>query len=183
MTDSDLAKGCLEGKREYQLALYKKYAPTMMSVCLRYTDSRNDAEDVMQEGFIKVFERIGQWQNSGPLGGWIRTVMVNTALSNYRSNAKWNQTTDVEEQHHLQAEDISALEHIQADDLMKVISSMPTGYRTVFNLFAVEGYGHKEIGEMLGVTENTSKTQYLKARVWLQKTITRHEAIAGKTYR
>lgn len=179
MTDSELAKGCLEGKREYQLALYKKFAPTMMSVCLRYTDSRNDAEDVMQEGFIKVFERIAQWQNTGALGGWIRTVMVNTALSHHRAHAKWNQTTDVDDQHQLQAEEVSALGQMQAEELMKLIASMPIGYRTVFNLFAVEGFGHKEIAEMLGVTENTSKTQYLKARAWLQKAIAKHEANAG----
>jgi RNA polymerase sigma factor (sigma-70 family) len=182
MTDSELAKGCLEGKREYQLALYKRYASTMMSICLRYTNSRNDAEDVMQEGFIKVFERIEQWQNTGALGGWIRTIIVNTALSHFRSNAKWNHTADVDNHQHLPAEDLDPLRQMHADELHKMISTMPAGYRTVFNLFAVEGYGHKEIAEMLGVTENTSKTQYLKARAWLQKAILKDEAITRKEH-
>ena len=175
MTDLELAKGCLEGKRAHQRALYGQYAKTMMSVCLRYTDSRDDALDVMQEAFIKVFERIGQWQGTGPLGGWIRMIMVNTALTHYRSQNKWAHMKDADELTNEPSSTAGALDQISSDELMQLIATMPAGYRTVFNLFAVEGFGHKEIGEMLGISENTSKTQFLKARNWLQKAILKEE--------
>jgi RNA polymerase sigma-70 factor (ECF subfamily) len=144
----------------------------MMGVCLRYTDSREEAEDVLQEGFIKVFEKIGQWTASGPLGGWIRSVMVNTALTHIRSTKKWKNTSDIEVAEEIDASDIDAVSKMNEDALMELIEKMPVGYRTVFNLFAIEGYSHKEISDAMGVTENTSKTQFLKAKNWLKKHIT-----------
>lgn len=144
----------------------------MMGVCMRYADSRQEAEDVLQEGFIKVFEKIGQWTGSGPLGGWIRTVMVNTALTHIRSTKKWKDGADIEAAEELDAADIDAVSRMNEQALLKLIESMPTGYRTVFNLFAVEGYSHKEIADSMGITENTSKTQFLKAKNWLKKNIT-----------
>jgi len=175
MTDHELAQGCLKGKREAQKALFDQYAGKMMSVCRRYFSDREEAADVLQDGFIKVFERIHQWQGSGPLGGWIRTVIVNTALTHIRSTKKWKDTVDIDDVHEIDNSDLSGLEKMQADDILELIERMPTGYKTVFNLFAIEGYGHKEIGEMLGISENTSKTQFLKSKEWLKKTLATQE--------
>jgi RNA polymerase sigma factor (sigma-70 family) len=169
MTDQELAKGCMEGRREAQQLLWKTYSRKMMSVCLRYCDSRQEAEDVMQEGFIKVFDKIGQWQGSGPLGGWIRMVMVNTALTHIRSTNKWRNSMDLDAAEDLDSSEVDAVSKMGEEVLMKLVESMPVGYRTVFNLFAIEGFGHKEIGDMMGVSENTSKTQFLKAKNWLKK--------------
>ncbi len=171
MTDQELAKGCLAGQREAQQKLWKLYSGKMMSVCMRYADSRDEAQDLLQDGFIKVFEKIGQWQGSGPLGGWIRTIMVNTALTHLRNRSKWKNSTDLDAAEDLDAQEVDAISQMQAEELLKLIAKMPTGYRTVFNLFAIEGYAHKEIAEMMQISENTSKTQFLKAKHWLKKNI------------
>jgi len=177
MTDHELAQGCAEGRRDAQEMLWKLYSRKMMTVCLRYCDSREEAEDVMQEGFIKVFDKINQWQGTGPLGGWIRTIMVNTSLTYLRSRNKWRNTTDIDTAHNLEGEDISAVSQMNEASLMGLIATMPAGYRTVFNLFAIEGYAHKEIGDMMGISENTSKTQFLKAKNWLQKKLIQPEQV------
>jgi RNA polymerase sigma factor (sigma-70 family) len=169
MTDQELANGCAAGKRDAQELLWKLYSRKMMTVCLRYCDSQEEAEDVLQEGFIKVFDKIGQWQGTGPLGGWIRTIMVNTALTYLRSRSKWRNTTDIETVQHFDADEISAVSRMNEQSLLELIEKMPSGYRTVFNLFAIEGYPHKEIADMMGISENTSKTQFLKAKNWLKK--------------
>lgn len=175
MTDQELVKQCMEGKREAQQALFKQHAGKMLTICRRYFDNIEEAEDVLQEGFIKVFERLHQWQGSGPLGGWIRTVMINTALTQLRSNKKWQNNTDVDDAIALSSDDANALESMSAEEIMQLIQQMPSGYRTVFNLFVIEGYGHKEIGELLGISENTSKTQFLKSKEWLKKALTKQE--------
>ncbi|HEY8403633.1 MAG TPA: sigma-70 family RNA polymerase sigma factor [Flavobacteriales bacterium] len=177
MTDQELANGCAAGKRDAQELLWKLYSRKMMTVCLRYCDSQEEAEDVLQEGFIKVFDKIGQWQGTGPLGGWIRTIMVNTALTYLRSRNKWRNTTDIETVQHIDAEEISAISRMNEQSLLELIEKMPSGYRTVFNLFAIEGYPHKEIAEMMGISENTSKTQFLKAKNWLKKHLTEKQEI------
>jgi RNA polymerase sigma factor (sigma-70 family) len=169
MTDQELAQGCILGKKEAQKALFDLYAGKMMTVCRRYISDREEAKDVLQDGFVKVYERLHQWQGSGPLGGWIRTVIVNTALTHIRAQKKWRDTVDITESEELDSGDLSGLEKMKADDVLNLIEQMPQGYKTVFNLFAIEGYGHKEIGEMLGISENTSKTQFLKSKEWLKK--------------
>lgn len=179
MTDQDLANACLQGKREAQKLLFDRYAGKMLSVCKRYFDSIEQAEDALQEGFIKVFEKLHQWNGTGSLGGWIRTVMVNTSLTHIRAEKKWADTSDVEEIHGLESEEINAMHKMQADDILTLIEKMPIGYRTVFNLFAIEGYGHKEIADMMGISENTSKTQYLKSKEWLKKALSELEKKIG----
>lgn len=151
--------------------LWKLYARKMMSVCLRYCDSREEAEDVMQDGFVKVFEKIGQWQGSGALGGWIRTIMVNTALTYLRSRNKWRNSVDLDAAEELDAEEVDAVSKMNETSLLNLIEKMPMGYRTVFNLFAIEGYGHQEIAEAMGISESTSKTQFHKAKNWLKKNL------------
>ncbi|MFN8699404.1 MAG: RNA polymerase sigma factor [Flavobacteriales bacterium] len=177
MTDHELVKKCLEGNREAQHALFRQFAGKMLTICARYTESREEAEDVLQEGFIKVFEKMNQWQGTGPLGGWIRTVMVNTALTYIRSRKKWKDHTDLEVAEDLDAGDVDALSQMRTEEILDLIARMPSGYRTVFNLFAIEGYGHKEIADELGISENTSKTQFLKAKAWLKKAMEKTEKI------
>jgi RNA polymerase sigma-70 factor (ECF subfamily) len=130
-----------------------------------------EAEDVLQESFIKVFEKLNQWKGDGPLGGWIRTIVVNTSLTRIKNNKKFQLDKNIDEAVTLSDNGEDQLEALQAEDLMKLIAQMPDGYKTVFNLFVVEGYGHKEIGELLGISESTSKTQFLKAKNWLVKRI------------
>jgi RNA polymerase sigma factor (sigma-70 family) len=174
MTERELAQQCMAGRRNAQYALYKQYSRLMMTVCLRYTNNKNEAEDVMQEGFVKVFSKLDQWENKGPLGGWIRSIMVNTALSHYRKHRKVSYTEDVDQLTNVDNAEAGVVSAMSAAELLVLIGSMPPGYKMVFNLFAIEGYGHKEIADMLEISENTSKTQFLKARAWLQKALNEH---------
>jgi RNA polymerase sigma factor (sigma-70 family) len=171
MTDQELVESCLKGSRDAQYRLYKLYAGKMMSVCMRYANSRDEAEDIMQEGFIKVFEKLGQWSGTGALGGWIRTIMVNTALNQLRKDLKWKNSVNVDSVVNLDSEEMTVLGAMNAEELLGMIQKMPTGYKTVFNLFAIEGYSHKEIAEMLSISENTSKTQFFKAKDWMRKSM------------
>ena len=143
----------------------------MFAVCLRYMGSTMEAEEVLQESFIKVFEKLKQWKGEGPLGGWIRTIVVNTALTRLKNNKKFRLDKNIDEAVALSDNGEDQLEALQAADLMKLIAQMPDGYKTVFNLFVVEGYGHKEIAEVMGISESTSKTQFLKGKNWLVKRI------------
>ena len=169
MTDQEIVEGCLAKDTKAQRFLFDKYAGKMMGVCLRYMKNREEAQDILQEGFIKVYQKISQYKSTGPLGGWIRMVMINTALIQIRKNKKWENTVDVTTAYNLSNNDYNVLDQLSADELMRIISDMPDGYRTVFNLFVVEGYSHKEIADMLQITESTSKTQYRKARLYLKK--------------
>jgi RNA polymerase sigma-70 factor (ECF subfamily) len=161
----------MAGNAEAQKELWTLYSRKMMAVCIRYCGDRNDAEDVLQEAFIKVYQRMHQWQGKGPLGGWIRTVVVNTNLTFLRERKK--KLAEREMDDHLPISDLepNVLDQLGAEALLTLIQQMPEGYRTVFNLFAIEGHGHKEIADMLGISENTSKTQFLKAKSWLKKRI------------
>jgi len=177
MTDLELANKCREQDREAQQLLFDRHSRLMMTVCLRYADDRQEAEDMLQEGFIKVFKHIDQYTGKGALGGWIRKVMVNTALNYIRQHKHHRRLADVELAEGIESEDTDAIENMSADDLVKLISQMPTGYKTVFNLFAIEGYSHGEIATSLGISESTSKTQFLKARNWLTKKLVLSEKI------
>ena len=143
----------------------------MFAVSLRYMGSTMEAEEVLQESFIKVFEKLKQWKGDGPLGGWIRTIVVNTALTRIKNNKKFRLDKNIDEAVALSDNGEDQLEALQAADLMKLIAQMPDGYKTVFNLFVVEGYGHKEIADLMGISESTSKTQFLKGKNWLVKRI------------
>ncbi len=169
MTDEQMVAGCLRGDAIAQKALYQAYARKMMSICMRYASDRDRAQDILQDGFVKVFQKLEHFRGDGPLGGWIARTMVNTALDQIRRDKPFGHSLDLTEAEHLHAVDEQALSRLQTGELMKLIQALPTGYRTVFNLFAIEGYPHKEIGEMLGISENTSKSQFMKARAYLRK--------------
>ena len=140
-----------------------------MSVCLRYGSNRETAEDLLQEGFIKVFSAIGSFEGSGSFEGWMRRIFVNTALEYLRKNDILKESVEIDNTEVLQEGDYSAIERISADELMELIAELPPGFRTVFNMFVIEGYSHKEIGDALGITESTSRSQLTRAKRLLQK--------------
>lgn len=174
-TDQKLVKQCRKGDSRAQRELYEKFAPQMLSVCRRYVKSLEDAEEVLSNAFIKVFTKIDQYSGEGALGGWIRRIMVNESL-NYIRYQK-NLFVEIEEENHLNVSHDGFASQIDADHLLAMVAELPLGYRTVFNLYAIEGYTHKEIGEMLGVSENTSKSQLSKARRHLQERIGENELL------
>jgi RNA polymerase sigma-70 factor (ECF subfamily) len=170
--DEQLVKKCLEKDPLAQKQLFDSFSRKMMGVCLRYSQSQEEAQDVLQMGFIKVFEKLHMYSSEGSLEGWIRKVIVNTALDNIRKNKKFNDNIELDKvDFQLDNKSETGLEALSAKDLLKIIQEMPPGFRTVFNLYAIEGYSHKEIAEQLGVTVSTSKSQYSRARVYLQKII------------
>ncbi len=176
MTDEQLVAGCLKGDPIAQKALYQTYAGKMMSICMRYAPDREQAQDILQDGFVKVFQKMGHFRADGPLGGWIARTMVNTALDQIRRNKPFDHSVDLTEAEHLHATDEQAVSAMSTTELIELIQALPTGYRTVFNLFVIEGYPHKEIGEMLGISENTSKSQFMKARAYLRKLLPKETA-------
>lgn len=165
--EEKLIKQCSRGNAKAQQELYHRYAGGMLSVCRRYVRSIEDAEEVLSNAFIKVFHKIDQYQGTGSIGGWIRRIMVNESL-NYIRYQK-NLFVEMEEENHTSFSHEDLGESLDAAHLMKMIDELPLGYKTVFNLYAIEGYSHKEVGDMLGISENTSKSQLSKARKSLQQ--------------
>lgn len=163
-----LVKNCLKGKIAAQKQLYDLFASPMLSVCYRYTRSITDAEDVLQEGFVKVFFNLNQYQFKGELGAWIRRIMVTTAINHLKRNARY-QSELVYQDEHLHAVNNEAHPEIkmEAKELADLIRQLPPGYQTIFNLYAVEGFNHVEIGKILGIQESTSRSQYARARALL----------------
>ncbi|MBS1681619.1 MAG: RNA polymerase sigma factor [Bacteroidetes bacterium] len=166
--ENELIEGCLRQNRQAQQALYQRYAGKMYALCCRYVKDRMEAEDVLVMSFTKIFEKISQYKGDGSFEGWIRRVVVNQSLTYLRKNKSMYLETDIEEAAF--EPDFQKLENqLEAEDLMKLIEELPVGYRTVFNLYAIDGYNHQEIAEQLGVSENTSKSQLSRARALLQK--------------
>ena len=172
MTDEQLVKLCLQGNASAKERLYNLFAQKMWTVCLRYMKNEEEAQDVLQMGFVKVFKNLHAFNKSGSLDGWVRKIIVNTALDTIRKNKKFENNVQWDQVSY-QQEDVSGnvLNKLAAEDLMELINELPTGFRTVFNLYAIEGYSHKEIAEMLGVSESTSKSQYSIAKALLRKII------------
>lgn len=170
---TSLISDCLNNKRAAQKQLYNQFAEVMLGVCYRYTKSMADAEDVLQEGFTRVFKNLHQYRFDGELGAWIRRIMVTTSLNYLKRNAKYQNDLAFEklEMHPVTDEDPEI--KLNTKELASLIQQLPTGYQTIFNLHAVEGYSHVEIGEMLGITDGTSRSQYARARAlmitWIKK--------------
>ncbi len=164
MDHQKLVRDCLKGKLKAQRELYELFAKNMLGVCYRYTRSIKDAEDVLQEGFIKVFHNLAQYKSEGELGAWIRRIMVNTALNFLKRNRKYQQEMYFTQEYlHPVVDDDPAI-RLQAKELADLIRQLPHGYQVIFNLHAVEGYSHVEIGELLGISDGTSRSQYSRAR-------------------
>ncbi|WP_347157189.1 RNA polymerase sigma factor [Pontibacter chitinilyticus] len=174
-SDEDkLIEGCIAGKRDMQRLLYDLYAKKMMAVCLRYAPTTFEAEDIMQDAFVKVYANLQTFKKDCPLEFWIRKIMVNTALKHIRSKQLLTVSHEAEEVASISSDSFS-LTGYSMEELMSMIQSLAPRYRMVFNLYAIEGYNHKEIGEMLGISEGTSKSQYSRARAILQNMLTRQE--------
>lgn len=171
MDEIALAEACADGDYRAQKRLYQLYAPQMMGICMRYSSDVADAEDVLQDGFITIYNHIDSFSGKGPLGGWMRRIMVNTALQRYRAskNVKLVRLDDSEVR--LQEVSDDVLSSMEADELLRKIQRLPVGFRTVFNLYAIEGYKHHEIAELLDISEGTSKSQYSRGRSLLREMI------------
>jgi RNA polymerase sigma factor (sigma-70 family) len=173
MDDQQLVQQCLQRRPQAQRLFYERFAGPMLGVCFRYTKSMADAEDVLQEGFIKAFNNLHQYKASGELGGWLRRIMVTTALNYLKKNVRYRSelSFDAEQLHPVSSEDPVVL--LQAKELAELVRQLPVGYQTIFNLHAIEGYTHVEIGAILGIHEGTSRSQYARARAllitWIQK--------------
>lgn len=174
-----LIRKCRKFERQAQQELYDKYTSKMYALCLRYVKEEAEAEDVMITAFVKVFEKIDQFKGQGSFEGWIRRIMVNESLGYIRKNKGMYLEVDIEKAD--REPDYGSLNsHLEAEDLLKLVTELPVGYRTVFNLYAIEGYSHKEIAEELSISENTSKSQLSRARTLLQKRLLETEAILKK---
>jgi RNA polymerase sigma-70 factor (ECF subfamily) len=170
VSDEALVRECLAGQRTYQEMFYKKFCWKMMGVCMRYSKNKEEAEDFLQEGFVKAFTYLHSYKAKGSLEGWVRRIMVNTILDGMRKKSLMFKVVDIEEAGNAaHAEDL--LSDISVQDLVALIQELAPGYRTVFNLFAVEGFTHKEIGARLGISEGTSKSQFAMARKILREKI------------
>ena len=170
--EENLIAGCIEGKPRAQKELFEQYASVMLSVCVRYVNDRETARDILQDGFIKLYTKIDSYSGIGSFAGWIRRIFVTTALEYLRQNDALKQSASIEEYNNTIAdENETVLDKISADDLMDCISKLPDGYRTVFNLYAIEGYSHSEIAGMLEINESTSRSQFMRARNILQKNV------------
>ena len=171
MDDTTLVIECVKGNPRAQRMLFDRFSSKMLGVCLRYAKDSEQADDILQDGFVKVFTKLKDFKNAGSLEGWIRRVMVNTALDQILKNGKTLGDVSVEDvQYKIENNDHIA-ERLMAEDLLKLINSMPDGYKVVFNMFAIEGYTHNEIADTLGISESTSKSQYSRARAYLRERI------------
>jgi len=160
-----------------QQELYQRYSPKMLSVCYRFAKNREDAEDMLQEGFIRVFSQIHQFRAQGAFEGWVRRIIVHTCINVLKKNKKFNESVDIIHATNIQVREESIPSIIQAKQIVECIRMLPIGYRTVLNLFALEGYSHKEISDMLDIEESTSRSQYTRARAMLQEILVRKRII------
>ena len=182
ISEPDLIRGCIEGDRQMQRELYARFAPKMYAVCLRYANNNNDARDLLQEGFIKVYKNLHRFRAEGSFEGWIRRVFINSSIEHYRRKVQNLATVSEKEENTIEGTDISALDNLAEKDILNLIQQLSPGYRTVFNLYVVEGYSHKDIGEKLGISEGTSKSQLARAKSILQKKVTQYLSDTQKSY-
>ena len=178
-TIDELVTRCKANERKAQELLYKQFASKMLGVCMRYATDRMEAEDMLQNGFIKVFQKMEDYRGDGSFEGWIRRIMVHSSIEYYRKYHKMVQLVDVEHAESHTSVDALATSKLAANDLMALIQQLAPGYRIVFNLYAIEGYSHREIAEIAGISEGASKSQLSRARAVLKEQIIKME---GKRY-
>jgi len=174
LTEEELIKRCLKNDKWALEELYKQYAPKMFGICLRYAKNQMEAEDILQEGFIKVYRNLNRFRYKGSFEGWMRRTFVNTSINHYKKNLRHAREMDSEDVEIENNNDLKVLDKISTDELMAIIQRLPEGYKVVFNLNVIEGYTHKSIGQMLGISENTSKSQLLRAKRLLKSRIKKH---------
>jgi len=175
-TEKRLIEGCLNGDVKIQESFYHRYADTMYAICLRYSSNHDEAKDFLQGGFIKIFGNLDRFRFTGSLEGWMKRIMVNNALEQLRKKMRFSQMDDINEVQLPPEKGVSSNMHgLEVADILETISKLPTGYRTVFNMYVMEGYSHKEISEELGINIGTSKSQLSKARNLLQQMLKNYE--------
>jgi RNA polymerase sigma factor (sigma-70 family) len=177
MSEEAILQGCLKNQPAAQQELYSKYSPKMLSVCYRFARNREDAEDMLQEGFIRVFTQIHQFQSKGSFEGWIRRIIVHTCINHLKKHKKFNDSVDIAQAHTLHVREDSVPSIIQAKQVVECIRMLPIGYRTVLNLFAIDGYTHREIAGMLDIEESTSRSQYTRAKSMLEQILIQKKII------
>jgi RNA polymerase sigma-70 factor (ECF subfamily) len=179
---NELLAACIEGNRTAQRLLYENFHPTMMGVCLRYAGNRDEALEILNAGFLKVFRSLAKFDPEvGVLEAWIRRIVVNTAIDHYRKVVRRERTTDINGVHQIRSLEASAVESLSADEIMACVQELSPAYRTVFNMFVVEGFSHVEIAKRLGISEGTSKSNLAKARMRLQQMLERMNRVVKKT--
>ncbi|NCD71426.1 RNA polymerase sigma factor [Mucilaginibacter agri] len=177
-TTEDLINDCRKGSRKAQELLYKQLAAKMLAVCMRYAVDKMEAEDMLQNGFVRVFQKIDDYRGEGAFEGWVRRIMVHSSIEYYRKHHKMMHV-EIDDTAPGQSINAAAAANLDAKDLMAMIQRLSPGYRMVFNLYAIEGYSHKEIGEIMGITEGASKSQLSRARAILKEQVIKTE---GENY-
>lgn len=180
MTEEAILKGCLHNEAIAQRELYQTYSPKMLAVCYRYAHNREDAEDMLQEGFIKVFTQMHSFEKRGSFEGWIRRIMVHTCINILKRNKKFNESVDIIHANSIQVREDSVPALIQVKQIVECIRSLPIGYRTVLNLYAIEGYSHREIAQMLDIEESTSRSQFTRAKAMLEDVLIQKKILQPK---
>ena len=173
-SEEELIRQCLKGKAEAQRLLYDQFAPKMFGICLRYAKKRHNAEDILQDGFIRVFRYLKNFRGEGSFEGWLRRIFVNTAIEHYRKNSKVYSMSELP----VESQEMTynpAVQNMSVEELLGLVGKLSNGYRMVFNLYVMEGLNHREIAEKLGISEGTSKSQLARARAQLQKMIAERE--------
>lgn len=175
--DLQLIESCRKGDRASQKVVYDRLASRMFPICIRYAGDRESAQDILQDGFITLFTKLDDYKGDGSFEGWARRIFVTTALMHLRKKDALKMSDELDLARGMKADTVSQMQNIGYKELMTLILTLPPGFRTVFNLYALEGYSHKEIGEMLGISETTSRTQLSRARLWLQNKIKERENV------
>src|SRR3954462_10072326 len=177
MTEEYIIAGCLHNEPAAQRELYNRFSPKMLPVCYRFAQSREDAEDMLQEGFIKVFMQMHTFENKGAFEGWVRRIIVHTCINLLKKNKRFNESLDLEHASSLHVKEETLPSILQAKQVVECIRLLPIGYRTVLNLYALEGYSHKEIAEILDIEESTSRSQYTRAKQMLEEILIRKKIL------
>ncbi|MEO6639477.1 MAG: sigma-70 family RNA polymerase sigma factor [Ginsengibacter sp.] len=177
MTEEQMLKGCLENIASMQEALYNRFSPRMLGVCYRFARNREDAEDMLQEGFIKIFSQIHQFRGQGALEGWIRRIIVHTCINILKKNKKFTDSVDLFHANSLHNNENNIPSIMQAKQVVDCIRLLPLGYRTVLNLYAIEGYSHREIASILDIEESTSRSQYTRAKAMLEDVLLKNKIL------
>lgn len=177
MTEETMLKGCLDNLATAQEALYNRFSPRMLGVCYRYAKNREDAEDMLQEGFMKVYSQISQYKGTGALEGWIRKIIVHTCINVLKKNKKFSDSVDLVHATSIEISENNIPSMLQAKQVVECIRLLPIGYRTVLNLYAIEGFTHKEIAAILEIEESTSRSQYTRARGLLEEILIKKKII------
>jgi RNA polymerase sigma-70 factor (ECF subfamily) len=171
ISENELIDGCLNNDRKAQKLLYEKYSSKMFGVCMRYAKSK---EDILSDSFVQVFVKLSSFKREGSFEGWIRRIVVNTSITAYRNNLKFNLNDEISEVHQLSDDNETAIDLLNVQQIKSIIQQMPDGYRMIFNLYVIEGYNHREIADLVGINEGTSKSQFSKAKKWLQNRLIKY---------